>query len=315
MSTTRTEAGADYLLRLRVALADLPPGEVAEIVGDVQVQLDEADEAELARLGSPESYAAELRIAAGYPAAGAAVPVGRMSARIGLWLLGAGAAAAVLVGVYGLRNGSGSGLLVTSVVFVAAPVALGWLLARGYDGLRALPEPRRVSSAALRVSTLVPAGVRQLLTSVRPAWWVVRAGLAALLIVSTVSAGPNTRAVGLLTLLFALPSAWLAQQVRRSRGWAWVSLPLNMFAVGVGLALIAGTGQPAAFALATSSHMSIRSAPSLAVDNVYPFDSAGRPLTTIYLYDQDGKPITVVGTAASTPSDLRSLKPGATGSR
>lgn len=65
-----------FMAGVRAALADLPAAEADDILDDVRSHIDELtgelgpdadEEAVVARLGSPESYAAELRAAAGYP--------------------------------------------------------------------------------------------------------------------------------------------------------------------------------------------------------------------------------------------------------
>ena len=65
-----------YLARVRTALADLPASEIEEILEDVRPHLAELEaelgesarvEALIERLGTPESYAAELRASGGYP--------------------------------------------------------------------------------------------------------------------------------------------------------------------------------------------------------------------------------------------------------
>ena len=74
MTVTEQEI-TDYVARVRAALADLPPGQRDELTEDLADHLTEvAAEAEgtlVERLGEPETYAAELRAAAG-AAAGAA---------------------------------------------------------------------------------------------------------------------------------------------------------------------------------------------------------------------------------------------------
>ncbi|MEV4655397.1 hypothetical protein [Micromonospora sp. NPDC049301] len=73
MTVTEQEI-TDYVARVRAALADLPPGQRDELTEDLADHLAEvAAESEgtlVERLGEPETYAAELRAAAGAPASG-----------------------------------------------------------------------------------------------------------------------------------------------------------------------------------------------------------------------------------------------------
>jgi hypothetical protein len=72
-TTTRSREAEDYLGRVAAALADLPDDDRRDVLEEVAGHVDEvAGESEaplVARLGSPEDYAAELRASAGLPAA------------------------------------------------------------------------------------------------------------------------------------------------------------------------------------------------------------------------------------------------------
>lgn len=102
----------EYLARVRSALADLPAGEVEEILDDVRPHLMEiaselGERARLvemvARLGEPESYAAELRAAGDYPpptaVGGPASPAaGRFGLRFAVWSMVLSSLALAFVG-------------------------------------------------------------------------------------------------------------------------------------------------------------------------------------------------------------------------
>ncbi len=291
MSTT-TQAGQQYLGRLRAALADLPPGEVEEILGDVEVQLQESDDAEIARLGSAGAYAAELRSAAGYPAAASTSPrPSVLQVRLGVWLLGVACVAALLVGWTG-GGGNGSGTVVALVFLVALPAGLGWLAVRGRTGLRSLPEVVSARRTARRVVDGLPPSVVELAVSLRPAWWVLRAGLAAVLVLGVLRVG-SVAAVLLVGLVLVVPSVWLARRAGGTRAGSWTTVPLNVLAVGVLLALPSALGG-FAYAAVASPDVVYQDVPGdLAVSNIYPFDADGTPLTGVYLYDQDGQPLKV----------------------
>lgn len=290
MSTT-TQAAQQHLEQLRAALADLPPGEVEEILGDVEVQLQESDCAEITRLGPAEAYAAELRSAAGYPAAAP----GRSSSarpdlvrmRLGLLLLGLACLGALLVGAFG----SGGGIVVGLVLAVALPTALGWLAVQHRPGLRNLSEIASARTTARQGIERIPEPVRELVASLRPAWWVLRAGLAAALVLLVLGAF-SVAATLLLGVLLVYPSVRLAHAARVSRGWAWVALPLNVLAVGL-LLSVSGTPADAGQGYASPDVVYQDVPGDLAVSNIYPFDADGTPLTGVYLYDQDGQPLKV----------------------
>lgn len=291
---TATPPQQDYLARVRAALADLPAGEVEEIVADVAVQLLESDDpAELERLGSPEAYAAELRAAAGYPGEPVrvvAAPV--LRARAGIWLLGLACVSAGITGFYGTGRGA---VVVALVLLVGLPAGVGWLLARGQIGLRTLPEVEAARRTARQFVEATPSAVVELVVSLRPAWWVLRASLAAVLILGVTRVSSSITVAVVLAVLLVAPSVWLARRATGHRDWSWVTMPLNMLAVGVLLALPALVGQYTYLSASNAGYYDPAPAAEtgLSVSNVYPFDANGKPLTDVYLYDQDGQPLKV----------------------
>lgn len=283
-SAAPTTPVQDYLQRLRVELADLPPGEVQDILDDVGVQLAESGD-ELGRLGSPEAYVAELRAAAGYPTApvvtagGTGVP---LRPRVGVWLLGLASVAAVLVGLTGFHSPRGTALQLELLVLVAgAPAALGWVLVHGH-GLRELPEAVALRRRTAAVVSAVPAAARELVGASWSTRWVARAGVAAALVLTAVSTPADLSEVAVLALVLALPSAWVGLRARGSRAWRWVTLPLDAFALGLGLSLLVGAGSLApgvTYVHSSSLRNPVPEVTSLPAGNGHPSDAAGNPLT------------------------------------
>ncbi|MEO6879419.1 MAG: hypothetical protein ABI181_00540 [Mycobacteriaceae bacterium] len=289
---TVSKTHQDYLARVRAALADLPAGEVDDILSDVAVQLEESDDpAEVQRLGSPEAYAAELRLAAGYP--GEVAPTkgtSNLRARLAVWLLGLASVAAGLNGIYGAGRG---GVVVGLVVLVGLPAGAGWLAARGQGGLRTLPEVEAARRGARQLAEATPPSVRDLVVSLRPAWWVLRAGLAAVLLLGVIRVSSSLAVALVLAVLLIAPSVWLARRAAGNRSWSWIAIPLNVLAVGVLLALPSVAREYAYASNGGYNDPAPAAETGLSVSNVYPFDANGRPLTDVYLYDQDGQPIKV----------------------
>lgn len=292
---TVTKAQQDYLARVSAALADLPAGEVDDIVTDVAVQLEESeDPAELERLGSPEAYAAELRLAAGYADRSQSEARPARRGREGIWLLGLASVLAAGVGFFGASAGGGAGIVVAVLGLVAMPAGVGWFAVRGRSGLRELPEVVAVRRVGQRVVERAPESWVELAVSLRPAWWVLRACLASVLLLRVVGVSSVLLPVVLAALLVG-PSVWLARCSRGDRGWSWIAIPLNVLAVGVLLAMpfVARTYAYASTSSAGYYDPAPAAETGLSVSNVYPFDASGRPLTDVYLYDQDGQPIKV----------------------
>ncbi len=297
MADIGTESAvASYLASVRSALDDLPAAEVGEILDDVGPHVAEVA-AELGpddqpaklheRLGPPQRYAAELRAAAGYPPPTGATPTpaepnptGRL--RLALWLL---VAATTLVPLLALAEGSEDGLLMLALL--AAPVAglSLYLVLHGPGGIAAMAELPEVRWLRDRNPGGVVAEYGYLF---QPGWWLVRAGLAAILLVHVVGSG-SVLAVLLLTVPLAVGSAWVGRRSRADRRWLWAVLPLNAFAVVFGLVAL-GSGTLGSIGYTSGGSYPVPSEPRFG--NVYPYDSNGRPLTGVYLYDETGRPIT-----------------------
>jgi hypothetical protein len=158
--------------------------------------------------------------------------------------------------------------------------------------------------------------VRAFLPELRPAWWVLRGYLAALILAAAFSRGyglgpiPNpTTKRGLAEILAMGVAIWLSVRVgRRNRP---LSQPARVLAVSANV-LIAFF----AFVVLGNMHSFVYSeligtttpeqAPFTAafaaggVTNIYPYSQDGKPLTNVLLFDQDGRPITVQQSEAQT---------------
>jgi hypothetical protein len=296
---TASPAAEEYLDGVRAALADLPAPEVAEILDDVRAHLadltaeldGEVDVAALtARLGPPSAYAAELRAAAGYPAA---EPEETGRSRHGLARL---AVAAPVAGVVLFLLGAAAGA--PAVVLIGLLIgALGLPLVIR-DGPRvpsvaALPEVRWFVAARPAAGT-APRTITDFVASLQPAWWVVRA-IAAAVLVGTVVFSGDEPAVLLLALVAVPVSIWVGHRTRRDRRWLWGVVPLNVLA-GLVLLWPLGAGPSEAYDTGSASSYPV-SMPGLWQDSereirdIRPVDANGNPLTGVYLFDQDGRPI------------------------
>jgi hypothetical protein len=244
-SIRHTEVG-DYVSRLRHELADLPPDEVDEIIEDLEPQLAELVE-ELGaeptavtledRLGTPGEYARELRTAAGFGPATARRP--SVVPRTALWVL-------VVCTVAAGYGGHLHAILVSNDARYVLPLfgvalALTWIaVGRGRPAVRevaALPEVR--FAASLVSDSVFGRQVVGYLTSLRPAWFLVRAGLVWLSCTWLFrefgwwDAWPETAAAGaaVLTLVAGYRSV-------ADRRWLWLSVPLGAWATGAALSVL-----------------------------------------------------------------------------
>ncbi|WP_216208967.1 HAAS signaling domain-containing protein [Amycolatopsis aidingensis] len=318
MSSTTPPAVRAYLARVRTALADLPAGEVEEIIEDVrphlvQIGADLGDGAAIEplvqRLGSPEDYAAELRAAGGYPPAPpapqATEDVARPSvlgARFAAWTLlvvtvGAGIAAYV----WGLERFP-DGL---AVVLVLTPFFLAsvWYVARfGTDSVFSLPEVRNLRSALPGTEDGVPGRIRGYLRALKPAWWLVCAVVPVVLGLLAFGSRGGWLLVPLLAVVGAL-ALWAGPRSRTDRRWLWYILPVSAVAAG-GLLGLTGSvldrvvgpqhySDPYPAGAWTSNGTPVLRYGGEQLENVYVFDAEGKPLTDVYLYAEDGSPITL----------------------
>ncbi|MEU4252400.1 hypothetical protein AB0F15_33860 [Amycolatopsis sp. NPDC026612] len=312
-----------YLARVRTALADLPDGEIEEILEDVRPHLVELEaelgegarvEALIERLGSPESYAAELRASGGYPAPGegatqVVAPTAAPSLvkpRIAFWglvlcalalaLLAFGAAVTVDPDVL-------IGLLLFAPVFL---VSLVLLLRGGVEPVLALPEVGWLRTTMAKGREQEDTGkVLRYLRSLKPAWWVLCA--VALLAFGLLFMLRHRDAVLLLPFLIlaAAGGLWAGPRVGADRRLLWVAVPVSAFVIGGALGgfgavmdLFARGSSPSGSSPYYSSSADHYGNDQLTyggreVENVYAFDADGKPLTEVYLYDEEGRPITL----------------------
>ncbi|MEU5723104.1 HAAS signaling domain-containing protein [Micromonospora sp. NPDC047738] len=242
---------ADYVERVRAALADLPPAVRDELTEDLAEHLTEvaaeADGTLVDRLGAPEAYAAELRAAAGADGDGGQASADRRFAA---------ARARISAGLRGLDT------------------RLGPLL--GY------------------------ATASEFLRPLRPAWWLVRGWLAALLISAALGepSGLLPRLSGsVLAGLFllagtVLASIWLGRHSVGFRGW-----PRRLLRLGTAALLLF------AFAALLNVDQHARSDdfgpyagvsvgnPYDSIEDVFVYDEEGRLVRNARLFDQNGVPI------------------------
>ena len=337
-----------YLARVRTALADLPASEIEEILEDVRPHLAELEgelgegarvEALIERLGTPESYAAELRASGGYPPAseGATVVVtaaastpGLLKPRIALWglvicavglaLLAFGAAVSVDPDVL-------IGLVLLAPVFL---ISLVLLLRGGVEPVLALPELGWLRGTLAKLREQEDGGkFLGYLGSLKPAWWVLCA--VALLAFGVLLMLRHRGAVLLLPFLLVAGAAivWAGPRVRADRRLLWVAVPVSAFVIGGALggfgAAVDLISNRNAYQGASSYYPSSSdqygndqlSYGGQSVDNVYAFDAEGKPLTEVYLYDEEGRPITLTrygcerssGTKEKIGSDNRFPRP------
>ncbi|MEU2614766.1 hypothetical protein ABZ570_24750 [Micromonospora sp. NPDC007271] len=243
---------ADYVDRVRSALADLPPDVRDELTEDLPEHLAEVaaetDGTLVDRLGTPEAYAAELRAAAGADGRPTGSSVERRLAAL------RGRFAARLRGL---------------------DTRLGPLF--GY------------------------ATASEFFRPLRPAWWLVRGWLAALLISAALGepSGLLPRLGGsVLASLFllvgtVLVSVWLGRRSVGLLGWPRRLLRLGTAALLLfSFAVMLNVDQHASGAGSVLPYSEILVGnPYDSIKDVYVYDEEGRLVRNAQLFDQDGVPI------------------------
>jgi hypothetical protein len=262
-------AVAGYVAAVRAALADLPTEECDELCEDLEQHLTEvaaeADGPLTARLGSPESYAAELRIAAGLAAT---APPTRQGLYRRLRALDRRAVARVRDAVAALRGGDGP------LVSVLRDLRPAWWATRGYLvvlGLGILIDPHTALGWFPLPSLGGPILGLLLAVGATVASWRLgptsgtstarrRLGVAA----SVLTTGVLLLAVAQIRDLGSDLSWW-----RQSAYEAW------------------GEQQ----GLFTERPQGLMTSDGRQVINLFPFGPDGEPLEQVLLYDQDGNPV------------------------
>jgi hypothetical protein len=158
--------------------------------------------------------------------------------------------------------------------------------------------------------------VRGFLPELRPAWWVLRAYLAVLILTAALSPGyslgpipnPGTKH-GLVEIFATAVAIWLSVRIgRRSRPLPQAARVLAVSAnVLIALVAVVLLGNMHSFVYSEIlSSASPEQPPFNAayaagpLTNIYPYSQDGKPLTNILLYDQDGRPLTVEQSEAQT---------------
>lgn len=330
MNTTLSPAAA-YVDAVRSALADLPADDLAEIVDDVrdhveQVAAERGEDPSPAqleeRLGTPAAYAAELRSAAGYPPRPGAATGSRASSRlprglatwsvrIAVVLTAAALLEAFVTGRYG-----GALFLAFMAWLAAALVGLAWSAADRSTGAAdtrfgALPDVRRFDGL-VRWLRSHPTGAATVdtITSLRPAWWIVRAWIAVELVGLFVAAQwfplPTFSGAPILFVLAVVISVWLGRRAANHSQTSGEHVFVLVGNVAAVLALAAIVGSLAnGGVLADHENFVPEEAAYIGdiptgafredgtpVTNLYPYGADGRLLENVRLYDQDGRPFT-----------------------
>lgn len=325
MSTQNPTAVRVYLARVRSALADLPESEVEEILEDVRPHLAEMEaelgenakvDALIERLGSPESYAAELRTSGGYPprpadAGDKTVVVKQKSgvggARFAFWGLVFSVAGFALFGFAAAVWVRVSPLLGLLFVAPVLAISVAFVVRKGVAPIAALPEVVKLKETASSFQSKRDGKGLTYLRALKPAWWVLCA--AVLVVFGLLLMLRDVEAVLLLPLMLvaAVAVVWAGPKVKGDRRLLWLAVPISAFVIGSMLGgagaavdLIAkrsyGSGSYNSY---TPSYSDNYGNPQLMygsrdVENVYAFDGEGKPLTEFYLYDENGRPLSSV---------------------
>jgi hypothetical protein len=158
--------------------------------------------------------------------------------------------------------------------------------------------------------------LRAFLPQLRPAWWVVRGYLAALILTAAFSQGYNlgpipnpTSKHGLAEILATGVAIWLSVRIGRRTGGFPEGARFLAVSANVVIAFIAvvvlGNMHSFAYAeiigTATPEQQPFTAAFAEGpTSNIFPYSLDGKPLTNVLLYDQDGRPLMVQKSEAQT---------------
>ncbi|MBM7772812.1 hypothetical protein JOD54_003016 [Actinokineospora baliensis] len=296
---TKADPGlAEYLGRVRAALADLPADELAEVMEDVEPHVTEVFaetgdlEGVVGRLGTPEAYAAELRAAGGYPPPGPTGGKALWSARYVLLITVVSLVVAFATGLMSL-TGSDDKFAVLGLCAVFAIPALMLLFTdrvRPTD-VEALGSYRFARRGALAVANRLPHRAVAYLRSLRPAWWLLRV----LLVVVTVMADREESALVVLAVVVLV--SWAGPRSREDRRLLPVVVVANTFLAGVAIALLAlgidSSTRDGEYYPYSPNGLYYNGS---YVSNLYAVDEDGNAIPQFYLYDEDGNPLKLYGT-------------------
>jgi hypothetical protein len=154
------------------------------------------------------------------------------------------------------------------------------------------------------------------LPELRPAWWVLRGYLAALIVTTAFSSGyglgpiPNpTTKRGLAEILAAAVAIWLSVRIgRRSRnlpqGARFLAVSANVL-IAFFAVVVLGNMHSFVYSelIGTTTPEQAPFTAAFAggpLTNIYPYSQDGKPLANVLLYDQDGQPVTVGKSEAQT---------------
>jgi hypothetical protein len=176
-----------------------------------------------------------------------------------------------------------------------------------------------------RVVAALPGDVSGVLSSLQPAWWVLRAWLAVEVAAYyfgewSLEVVPGEDAPGVLAILAAVVLSvqlgrrrlWPAERWRTGAGLRSLLLGLNVFALLMVPVVLSGLGhhrtniweraydhgyQQGARTIRESGYGTDKAglyADGKWVSNIYPYDAQGRPLVGVQLFNQIGQPINVM---------------------
>lgn len=244
-----------FATAVRAALSDLTPEQRDDLLDDLEGHLAEvAEDGELpGRLGTPEAYAAELRVSAGLPAK-----------VVGPRRLATGVRTKVTGWVSRVEAAPGGREAIAFLPelrpgwWVArawlAMVLLGALTAQdGYYGMSTFPFPRVLGSAWLGLLLLAGAVVLSVRLGRRTDDFTAR----------------RRRLIVAANVAALLAGMTVAANVRDSLG----------------------SGGYGGYYEVANPASDVLNGPDGPIHNIYPYDSLGRPLRDVQLFDQEGRPL------------------------